>query len=88
LAFNSDVKKSFIAEDKEVADKVKDKIAIATNETATKYFESFKVDLLPYVLLLNKNGEIVAANLQYDQAKNMITKFIKKDKAREAAVAP
>ena len=87
LAFNSDLEKDLLDRDAEAAKKLKDKIAIATNETSAKYFTRFQVDLLPYMLLLNEQGEIIAANVQFDQARNLMAK-LSSQKNRKAAATP
>ena len=49
-------------------------ISVATMETSKKYLIEFPADVLPYALLLDKSGNIIAANLQYDQIESRIAK--------------
>ncbi len=50
-------------------------IAVATYATSTKYLEAFPADFFPYILLIDKSGNIVAANLQIDQVANRVAKL-------------
>ena len=56
------------------AAKLGEGISVATMETSRKYLSEFPADVLPYALLLNKSGHIIAANLQYDQIESRIAK--------------
>ncbi|QEG22727.1 hypothetical protein [Mariniblastus fucicola] len=47
-------------------------ISVAARETALKYFEAFPADFFPYVILVDKEGTVVAANLAIEQITNRV----------------
>ncbi|QEG22946.1 hypothetical protein [Mariniblastus fucicola] len=52
-------------------------IFMADDATSQKYTESFPVDFYPYILLLDKEGVVVAADVSLVQAANRIAKLEK-----------
>ena len=54
---------------------VPQEISFASDETAKKYFEAFPVDFFPYVMLVDRKGNIVAANLDVDQVPSRVAKL-------------
>lgn len=61
--------------DVKVLRSVPKEITIADHETALRYFESFPVDFLPYIILLYNDGKILTANLDVDQIATRVAKF-------------
>ena len=59
-------------EDIESLENVPSNFRVADEETSKKYFERFPVDFFPYILLLDGEGNIVAANIAVDQIPNRI----------------
>ena len=68
-------------EDKEKASTFPPKMLFADNETAAKYLASFPTDFFPYLLLIDKNGILVAGNLSPLQVENRIAALNKRNSA-------
>lgn len=83
VAFEKDLTK----EDIETLHMVPESITIASHETAKKYFEAFPIDFFPYLLLVDKQGKILAANLAIEQIPTRIAavKSAQRRAARDAA---
>ena len=53
-------------------------ILVASDKTSNVYFDAFPVDTFPYILLIDKNQNIVAGNLSLVQVSNRIATIEKK----------
>ncbi len=62
-------------------------ISIASFETSQKYAQAFPTDFFPYLVLIDKNGNIIAANVDIDQVPTRIAKVRATAKRENAANA-
>jgi hypothetical protein len=65
---------------------VPESVAIASHKTAKKYFEAFPVDFFPYLLLIDKEGNVISANLGFDQVPNRIAAVKSAQRRKRAAM--
>lgn len=56
-------------------DKVPNGILIVDHATAKRYFNALPIDFFPYILLLDKDGTIVSANLDVQQIPTRVARF-------------
>jgi hypothetical protein len=64
-------------------------IKIASHETSQKFFKAFPADFFPYVILVNKKGEVVSINVDIEQIDSRVAKVeaAERRKQRQAPVA-
>ena len=55
--------------------KVPSEIKIANFETSQKYFKAFPADFFPYVLLVDRKGEVVSLNVDVEQIESRVAKL-------------
>ena len=60
-------------------------VKVASRETVLKYLADFPVDFFPYLILIDKEGTLVSANLDIDQVPNRIAKIEARRKANANA---
>ena len=73
-------KRDFVEQDRKNFKLVPRRVLVASRETALKYLESFPCDHFPYLLLIDRNGVIVAGNLSVVQTGNRIATFSRNNK--------
>ena len=65
-------------------------LVFASADTVNEYIEGMLVDWLPYIVLVDDSGKIVAANLQFDQVPSRVRKLqndkLKLERARQEPV--
>ena len=63
--------------------KVPDRIMVTDYETSKRYYASLPIDFFPYIILLDKSGTIVSANLAVEQIPTRIAKFSAIERRKE-----